>query len=281
MPSRRQTVVLVIAGSYALFIGFSVLHESGQVGVTRKTTGVGCICHGASPTSTVLVGVSGPDSVRIGNRYVYTIRIKGGPAVAGGFDIAAARGVLSAAENFTYTQDGELTHATPKAFQGDSVQWSFYYQPPSSGTADTIFTAGNSTNLNGLPSGDEWNFGPDFYVQLLPDTSLGVSEGPRIKSFRLYQNFPNPFNPSTTISYSLAAGEGNASSSGSGAGRASLVTLKIYDILGREVAELVREPWRPGAYRVQWDATNFSDGIYFYKLQSGGYSETKKMTLVR
>ena len=281
MPSRRQTVVLVVAGCYTLLMGFTILHSTGQTGVTKKTTGVGCICHGPSPTGTVLVGVTGPDTVRIGSRYLYKIRIRGGPAVAGGLDVAAGRGALSVADDSTYLQNGEITHSSPKIFQGDSVQWTFFYQPPSSGDADTLFTVGNSVNLNGAPSGDEWNFGSDFYLHLLPDTSLSVSEGLRIKSFRLYQNYPNPFNPSTTIAYVLAAGDGSASSSGSGSGHASLVTLKIYDILGREVAELVREPSRPGAYRVRWDATNFSDGIYFYKLQSGGYSEIKKMTLVR
>jgi hypothetical protein len=83
----------------------------------------------------------------------------------------------------------------------------------------------------------------------------------------LYQNFPNPFNPSTTISYKLSA--------------TCNVSLKIFDLLGREVAELVSEKLQAGDHSVIWDASGMSSGIYFYRLQAGFFSETKALMLLK
>lgn len=85
--------------------------------------------------------------------------------------------------------------------------------------------------------------------------------------FNLNQNYPNPFNPSTIISYSVE--------------RNSLVSLKVYDIIGIEIASLVNETKESGNYAVSFDASKLSSGIYFYTLNANGYSETKKMLLVR
>jgi hypothetical protein len=87
------------------------------------------------------------------------------------------------------------------------------------------------------------------------------------KSYTLAQNYPNPFNPMTTIQYSLA-NTGN-------------VSLKIYDILGREVATLVNGRQAAGEYTVQFNAANLASGIYFYRLQAGDFVQTKKMMLVK
>ena len=85
--------------------------------------------------------------------------------------------------------------------------------------------------------------------------------------FELNDNYPNPFNPSTTINYELEAG--------------GFTSLKIYDILGKEVATLVNEKQDAGNYNVQWNASNFSSGVYFYKLQNGGFVQTKRMILTK
>ncbi len=87
------------------------------------------------------------------------------------------------------------------------------------------------------------------------------------KSYALAQNYPNPFNPTTTIQYALA-NTGN-------------VSLKIYDILGREVATLVNGRQAAGEYTVQFNAANLASGIYFYRLQAGDFVQTKKMMLVK
>jgi hypothetical protein len=81
----------------------------------------------------------------------------------------------------------------------------------------------------------------------------------------LQQNYPNPFNPSTSIQYAISSTQ--------------FVTLKVYDLLGREVATLVNEEKPAGSYNVEFRMQNLelSSGIYFYKLQAGDFVETKKM----
>ena len=85
--------------------------------------------------------------------------------------------------------------------------------------------------------------------------------------FVLYQNYPNPFNPGTTISFNLLS--------------KSYVSLKVFDVLGREVATIVSEEMPTGSYSRKWNASNMSSGIYFYHLQAGSFTETKKLVLLR
>jgi len=85
--------------------------------------------------------------------------------------------------------------------------------------------------------------------------------------YSLDQNYPNPFNPSTKISYSIKE-EG-------------LVTLKVYDILGKEIATLVNENKPAGIYEVEFNASTLPSAMYIYKIQSGGFSEVKKMLLTK
>jgi len=85
--------------------------------------------------------------------------------------------------------------------------------------------------------------------------------------FELYQNYPNPFNPSTTINYSVS--------------NSGIVTIKIYDILGREVATLVNEEKMPGNYTVNFNGTNLSSGVYFYKMETRSFIQTKKLLLLK
>jgi hypothetical protein len=85
--------------------------------------------------------------------------------------------------------------------------------------------------------------------------------------FELSQNYPNPFNPNTMIKYSIP--------------HASIVKMKIYDILGREIATLINEMKSAGRYTVTFNATKMSSGVYFYQLQAGAYSETKKLLLLK
>ena len=92
--------------------------------------------------------------------------------------------------------------------------------------------------------------------------------------FILYQNYPNPFNPSTTIKFSIP----NVTLSGV---EGSRVQLKIYDVLGNEVATLVNEYRNAGSYEVEFDATSLSSGIYFYRLSAGSFGQAKKMILIK
>jgi len=93
-------------------------------------------------------------------------------------------------------------------------------------------------------------------------------------TYDLSQNYPNPFNPSTNFEFRLPAGRAGVSSLG-------FVCLKVFDVLGREVATLVNEVRPAGVYRVHWDASSFSGGVYFYQLRAGDFFETKKMVLTK
>jgi len=87
------------------------------------------------------------------------------------------------------------------------------------------------------------------------------------KEFKLEQNYPNPFNPTTSIQYQISS--------------ISAVTLKVYDILGSEVAALVNEEQQPGYYEVHFSGSSLASGMYVYRLQAGEYISTKKMMLLK
>jgi hypothetical protein len=94
--------------------------------------------------------------------------------------------------------------------------------------------------------------------------------------YSLSQNYPNPFNPVTKILFEIPSAEGYGFSRGVG-----LTTLRIYDIAGREVETLVNQAMQPGVYEVTFDARGLSSGIYFYRLEAGNYTETKRMVLLK
>jgi photosystem II stability/assembly factor-like uncharacterized protein len=94
-------------------------------------------------------------------------------------------------------------------------------------------------------------------------------------SFSLSQNYPNPFNPVTRIKYDIPLSRGVS------AGRGVLVKLIIYDILGREIETLVNESQKPGSYEVTWDGSRYASGVYFYRLITDDFVETKKMVLIK
>jgi len=96
-----------------------------------------------------------------------------------------------------------------------------------------------------------------------------------VSSFMLEQNFPNPFNPSTKIKFTIP------SVIASEAKQSQMVSLKVYDILGNEIATLVNEELSPGEYEVEFNAINLPSGIYFYQLSSGVFIQTKKMVLMK
>ncbi|MCU7495680.1 MAG: family 10 glycosylhydrolase [Ignavibacteria bacterium] len=107
---------------------------------------------------------------------------------------------------------------------------------------------------------------PDLIITSVKDEEKGFDKA-GLKSYRLENNYPNPFNPSTTIRYSIPS-ESN-------------VSLKVFDLLGREVKTLVSERMPAGTHQLEFNAGNIASGVYFYRLTAEGYSETKKMILTR
>ncbi|MCE1163786.1 MAG: S8 family peptidase [Bacteroidetes bacterium] len=96
-------------------------------------------------------------------------------------------------------------------------------------------------------------------------SSISGNETP--VEYRLFDNYPNPFNPSTTIKFSVKD--------------RNVVTIKIYDISGKEVMRLLNQPLEAGTYEIKWDAANFSSGIYFCAIQAGSFKDVKRMTLIK
>jgi hypothetical protein len=96
-------------------------------------------------------------------------------------------------------------------------------------------------------------------------TEVNTLEAGVLKTFELKQNYPNPFNPTTNITFAIP--------------KQSLVTIKIFDILGREVATLLNEERKEGFYSVLFNGVKLSSGVYFYRMQSDNFSQTKKLLL--
>jgi len=123
-------------------------------------------------------------------------------------------------------------------------------------------------NVNNAPVSVD----PIDSLQVLYDDWKGTThiqdeESTTPDGFALFQNYPNPFNPKSEIRFRVG-----------GTGR---VSLTIHDLLGREVAVLLDEEKGPGTYSVTWDAEAFASGVYYYRLRSGGFVETRKLVLLR
>jgi hypothetical protein len=119
-------------------------------------------------------------------------------------------------------------------------------------------------SINGIGQGSfstSWTFRPLGPIGI----SLISSEIPTEN--KLYNNYPNPFNPSSNIKYQIIK---NANT-----------VLRVYDILGKEVITLVNEKQSPGIYGVTFDGSNLPNGIYFYSIHSGDFTDTKRMVLIK
>lgn len=117
---------------------------------------------------------------------------------------------------------------------------------------------------------NKWMILKDVGVYLYNENGIvNIKDKPLVSltNFRLHQNYPNPFNPITSIEFTVPLNE--------------YVTLKVYDILGKEIAVLVNGNKPTGNYEVKFDGKNLGSGVYFYRLKAGSFSETKKMMLVK
>jgi photosystem II stability/assembly factor-like uncharacterized protein len=120
-----------------------------------------------------------------------------------------------------------------------------------------------------------WTHGRSAFKINVPLVGIAGNQNEVPDNYKLYQNFPNPFNPVTRIKFIISLLRGVSE------GRDVPVRLIIYDILGRETAVLVNKQMKSGTYEVEWNAGSFSSGIYFCKLAAGSFSDVKKMMLVK
>ncbi len=153
--------------------------------------------------------------------------------------------VGSSQYNIPFTQTSNITiKFTPNGLGKDSTQ--------------IILTSNTTKGLDTLKA---------YGTGTLPTTSIHPEKNFVPTEYSISQNYPNPFNPSTLINYQLPI--------------SSYVTLKVYDMLGKEVATLVNGEKKVGVYEVNFDGSQLSGGIYFYRLTAGKFSEIKKMVLVK
>lgn len=153
----------------------------------------------------------------------------------------------------------------------DTASWqTVYTETKGNGGADTIvFTPVDAKYVRMYGTQRRTGYGYSLYEFEIYRPSVTGVETPKAcpSKFKLMQNYPNPFNPKTVISFSV--------------GTYNYTSLRVYDLLGREIATLVNEFKPAGDYSVQWNASAVSNGIYFYKLQAGEFSDMKKLVLIK
>lgn len=172
------------------------------------------------------------------------------------------------------------------AVVGDTIQWNRVegsHTTTCNGTNGTIRPAGaaswdaplNSNNVTFkyiIQVAGIYNYvctphAPDMAGTINASVSSISQTNEIVRGYKLSQNFPNPFNPSTKISFSIPVN--------------SLVLLKVYNNMGKEVETLLNENLNASTYEVEWNAENQSSGIYYYKIHSGNFTEVKKMILIK
>lgn len=281
--------LLIIVFLSFLFMALNNGNRHHQIEILGATqlNGDGCVCHGLEIDTAVTCWVVGPDTLQVGETALYKMFLTGGPAEGGGYNVAGRFGKMTAADSTSIghiLSPNELTQAFSLPFPStqDTVFWAFYYTASDSSPVDTIYSVGLSLVWDSIPDErDKWNFGPKFPIAVVPATSVKENNLPNI--FRLNQNYPNPFNPSTIISFDLMVD--------------GYVSLKVFDILGREVATLINDEWKTsGRHKVEFNINNAlktmnneptqkeiigTTNIYFYKLTAGNFSETKKFVLLK
>jgi hypothetical protein len=132
---------------------------------------------------------------------------------------------------------------------------------------DSNFSVSFNVRYFGTANGSQEMIARQVILSVTTGSVSSVKNNALPGQYELYQNFPNPFNPGTIINYQIP--------------NSGIVTLKVYDILGREIKTLVNEFKSRGNYSVNFDAGSLSSGVYFYQLKSGGYSSIKKMVLLK
>ncbi|MCI0450447.1 MAG: T9SS type A sorting domain-containing protein [Chlorobi bacterium] len=170
----------------------------------------------------------------------------------------------------------------PNVHIGDSIKWNWTGPTEHTTTSSTIPNGATSWNeiLNGsnttyiyvvtvAGSYDYFCVPHPFMVGSFTASPIGITPiaGEVPKSFKLNQNYPNPFNPVTDIKFDIPV--------------ASYTKLTVLNILGQEIEVLVNQQLSTGSYKVDWNASNYPSGVYFYKLEAGDFVDTKKMILIK
>jgi hypothetical protein len=198
------------------------------------------------------------------------------PSVIGYFDLIDGSTGIKVDGNYAYMSEYILGGLQIVDISNPAIPTlAGWYQPSG------VFALGVES-FNGFVYVSDGLGGIQIYRNLLvTPVSVEATNNP-VNNFNLEQNYPNPFNPTTKIKYTIPKVIANEVK------QSQLVTLKVYDILGNEVATLVNEEQAPGVYEVEFNTSssfrlvrNLTSGIYFYQLKAGSFIETKKMSLIK
>jgi len=172
---------------------------------------------------------------------------------------------------------GNLYDLALKITQNTNTNPSFFTMPiqikVNSSVGDTIITVFNNAqeqNFNVTVANEPTSITIDpgnWILKNINSVVVGIEDEIQPQTFLLEQNYPNPFNPATKIKFNLASNE--------------YTTLKVYDIIGKEIATLINNQMNEGQYEVTFDASNLPSGVYIYTLNAGSFNETRKMILMR
>jgi hypothetical protein len=181
--------------------------------------------------------------------------------------------VTNVAPTFSDPTEYSVNDGSGPALVQRSGKYSYSNVPADTSSGMIILRVGNTiSSLTGIVyySFSQYKFVPrtdaDFVGVVLTDVAGRIgNDVPTV--YELSQNYPNPFNPSTTIRYAIP--------------RAGLTTLKVYNLLGQEVATLVNEFQAPGTYAARFNASSYPSGVYFFRIQSESFSAVKKMVLMK
>jgi hypothetical protein len=257
-------IVIFFASSVFLFGD-----ENGRTNRTLKTSTSGCSCHGSVNTG-VTVTITGPDTVNTGQTQQYTLTVTNSGKLGMGLDIATRLGALGVVSNTTHLSGGELTHNANIPMTNGTATINFNYTAPGTGGTDTLWAVGIGTNNQSNTGGDAWNHAVS--KRIIVRSTVGIEPNISPSEFKISENYPNPFNPSTSIDISLT--------------KQTDVNIRIYDISGAEIYTLANRTMNAGDHTFTWNAitnsgSNVNSGIYFMKISIGGLTTTKKMILVK
>ncbi|CAN5617205.1 hypothetical protein BH10BAC5_BH10BAC5_02400 [soil metagenome] len=262
-----------VTNSVGLTINYYYVGQAGYMNMDRTENG-GFSWH----------SVYSSQNIRVNSKF-YKLKINEGPSP--GYTVYAG----SSSGHYLKSTDSGLTWAIMNTGFGSNYYFSMYFKDQNTGFA----CGGTGTNgciIKTTNAGLDWTYSMNYSGGMVKDILFtdsltgyaltttgkifkttnggltGLSSNLMIPSrFGLSQNYPNPFNPTTKINYELPS--------------SNFVSLKVYDALGNEVETLVNENQNAGSYPVTFNATNYPSGIYFYKLVTNNYSETRKMILLK
>jgi hypothetical protein len=248
IASQGVRVALSSDGNTAIEGGYTDNNYVGAVWIFTRSGGVW------SQQGPKLVGTGAVGSSEQGD--AVAISSDGNIAIEGGYEDNNSAGAV-----WVFTRSGGVwTQLGQKLVGTGAVGY------PNQGFSVAISSEGTLIEggfNGGVSGGASWVF-------YNPNIGITPISGEVPKDFSLLQNFPNPFNPSTKIRFEVP-----------NKGLQPLVQIRVFDVLGRGVSILVNQQLQPGTYEVNFDATNFQSGVYFYKLIANDFSETKKMVLIK